>query len=255
MAGKNRSKNYPSMSLGEAIGKARKLYETDGRATVGKDTAVQAWGYTGLNGASLRALGALNQYGLLDYPAPRAVRLSEVALLILLEPEDSPQRAAAIREAARRPPVFGQIYQQYPDGLPGEASLTSWLVRAQGFTEAAAKDLIAALHDTETLAGQVGNRQIPEPERSVTPERQLPASGAAPIVQGRRMGTAARVYTHQAGQMVATLTLDGVADRLTVKTVDMIKNWLKVATDTLEDEAREAQENQSAPGASKPEAD
>src|SRR5690242_120068 len=104
-----RSRNYPGIGLRESIAKARDLYDSNGKAAVAKDVAVKSWGYKGLNGASLRILGALNQYGLLDIPESRTVRLSPRALAILLEPEDSQERANAILEAARTPPVFQEV--------------------------------------------------------------------------------------------------------------------------------------------------
>src|SRR5688572_24096512 len=143
MAGKTRSRNYPAFSLVEALDKAKRLYAEEKRAAVPNDIAVKAWGYGGLNGASLRTLGAMKQYSLLDSPAARTVRLSPTALTILLEPEDSQERVSALREAAFSPPMFGEIRQQYPDDLPSDGALVSWLVRSHDFNEDAARGLIA----------------------------------------------------------------------------------------------------------------
>src|SRR2546422_3378856 len=160
MAGRTRSRNYPGIGLSEALEKARDFYSSDGKAAVPKDVAVKTWGYNGLNGASLRVLGALNQYGLLDSPESRTVRLSPLALAIILEPMDSPERAEAIQEAAKAPAIFSEILDQYPDGLPSDAALMSYLVRHENFSESAAKTLIASLRDTLELAKEASQVNI-----------------------------------------------------------------------------------------------
>jgi len=147
-----RSRNYPGLGLRDSIAKARDLYNGNGKAAVAKDVAVKSWGYNGLNGASLRVLGALNQYGLLDIPESKTVRLSPRALAILLEPDDSQERANAIIEAARTPPVFQEVLDHYPDGLPSDDGLKSYLVRSLNFRDDAASNLIASLRDALDLA-------------------------------------------------------------------------------------------------------
>jgi hypothetical protein len=158
MAGTGRSPNYPVLSLVDAIAKARDLYEQDKKAAVNIESAVKAWGYNSLHGASLRALSALRQYGLLDDTAPKTVKLSGRALTILLEPDGSPERALAISEAANAPTAFADLVAQYPDGLPSDASVISGLVRNGSFNEDAARGLIAALRDTMALVEREGAR-------------------------------------------------------------------------------------------------
>lgn len=154
MTGKTRSRNYPALSLQAAIDRARDLYRQDGKAAIPAEVAVKAWKYGSLNGASLRVLGALRQYGLLDDPAPKTVRLSPRALTILLEPEESPARANAIREAATAPAVFGELMNQYGSDLPSDIALVSHLVRNENFSEDAARNLIVAFRDTLELLGK-----------------------------------------------------------------------------------------------------
>lgn len=146
-----RSRNYPAFGLPGAIDRARDLYQRDGKALVPAEVAVQAWGYGGLNGASLRVLAALKQYGLLEDPKAKHVKLSSRALTILLDPEDSTERAEAIKAAAREPAVFQELFAQYPDGIPSDAAMISHLVRNGGFHEGGAKAVITAFRDTIAL--------------------------------------------------------------------------------------------------------
>jgi hypothetical protein len=155
MAEKQRSPNYPGFGLPEAILKAKQLYEHDGRSAVPRDVAVQAWGYQGTNGASLRVLGALRQFGLLEVPTPGTVRVSSDALVLILEPTGSVEYRGALSSVAMRPAIFRVLAQQYPDGLPSEAAIVSFLVRTENFSAEAARVVIGSYRDT--LALTAGN--------------------------------------------------------------------------------------------------
>jgi len=158
MAEKQRSPNYPGFGLSEAILKAKQLYEHDGRAAVPKEVAVQAWGYQGLNGASLRALGALRQFGLLEMPNAGSVRITSDAQALILEPEGSQEHLGAMSAVAMRPTVFRALHKQYPDGLPSDAAVVAYLVRNMNFSEDAARVVIASYKDTLRIAGDVEER-------------------------------------------------------------------------------------------------
>ena len=242
MAGKSRSRNYPAFGLADAIQKARQLYDRDGRAAVGADVAVQAWGYSGLNGASLRTLGAMRQYGLLDAPAPKTVKLSHDALTILLEPDDSPERAEAIRSAATAPAMFQEIREQYPDNLPSDTAVISWLVRTHQFNGDAAKGLIASYRDTMGLVDQAGKRDIP-PRRDRHEQDQ--GGDQPPTDRGNRMRPAVFSYVLP-GNTTATLTLDGEAPGEAA--VGILGVFLDLVKQSLMMQAKQRVESQSAPG-------
>jgi hypothetical protein len=146
-----RGPGYPSLGLKEAIERARKLYQQDGSAQTSPEVAVKAWGYGGLNGASLRVLAALRQYGLIEGTGD-SVKLTQRALAILLEPADSPERGKAVVEAAKAPDIYTTILAEYKDELPSDAALVSYLVRKQGFQEKAAQNLVEAFRETVGLA-------------------------------------------------------------------------------------------------------
>lgn len=216
MAGKARSRNYPVFGLGEAIKRARELYDSDGKAAVDTDVAVQAWGYKSLNGASLRTLGAVRQYGLLDNAGNKQVRLSPNALTILLEPLDSVERAEAIANAAAAPTMFREIRDQYPDGLPSDSGIISWLVRNHTFNEGAARDLVAAYRSTLELVGDLARSehkagasaisQSPADQKAVDEERRSPDHRQG---QARSAGTGGVMEFNWplSGEAVATLVV------------------------------------------------
>jgi len=148
-----RSPNYPAFGLSAAIERAEKLYQIAGKASVTTLAAVKSWGYNSLNGRSLRALGAMRQYGLLEDTNPKMVRLSQTALVILRGAPESPERRAALREAAIKPSAFAMLFDQYPDGFPADEAMISQLEINSPFTGDAARKLIAAFRDTLNLVG------------------------------------------------------------------------------------------------------
>lgn len=145
-----RSRNYPAISLGEAISKADAFYKQEGRARVDAKSAVAAWGYGSLNGSSLRVLSALRQFGLLD-GGNDDVRLSETALTLLVEPQGSPDYASALQSALHGPALFQDIITEYGGDLPSDPALASYLVRKQKFGEQAAKTLIESFRESVEL--------------------------------------------------------------------------------------------------------
>jgi hypothetical protein len=145
MAG-NRSPNYPSIGLGEALDIARKLYKAEKRSSMSPDVAARAMGYNALHGPARSRIGALRKYGLLDNTR-EGVRLSELAITILYPPTDA-DATAAIREAALRPGLFRELAEL---GGASDTNLVGRLVH-QGFTEAGAKAAVASYRATISLA-------------------------------------------------------------------------------------------------------
>src|SRR5438477_144269 len=113
MEGKRiRSPNYPALSLPDAIEKAAALYRVQHTHAAPREVAVRGMGYNTLNGASATAISALHKYGLLDRVGDE-VKISDRALRIL-HPEPLEERSAAILEAAREPPLFGELAERFP---------------------------------------------------------------------------------------------------------------------------------------------
>jgi hypothetical protein len=138
------------MSLREAIERAETLYRKEGRAKIDAKSAVAAWGYSSLNGASLRVLSALRQYGLIE-GGNEEIRLSSRGLTLLLEPDTSPEYSTALREALAAPSLYQEILADFPDGLPSDVSMISYLVRKQELGEAAAKSVLESFRESLAL--------------------------------------------------------------------------------------------------------
>ncbi len=236
---KTRSRNYPAFGLSVATQRARELYDRDGKASVSPDVAVQAWGYKGLNGSSLRALAALRTYGLLEDAPNKNVKLSARALTILLEPADSLARIEAIRAAAAEPAVFSELKQEYGDDIPSDAALLSHLVRNANFTEEAAKILIAAFRDTLSIVQEASAGNIVRGD-----------AGAGPIATQAESGRekpGVKIPAPTGGQMQFTWPLSGdaVATLTVTRTlepddIETLAAYFQIAVKALEKAARQA---------------
>jgi hypothetical protein len=250
MAEKARSRNFPAFGLGEAITKAKQLYERDGKAAVNADIAVQAWGYRGLNGASLRALGGVRQYGLLDTPGTKVVKVSSEALTIILEPEDSAERAAAIRAAANAPAMFRELREQYPDSLPSDPAIVSWLVRNHNFGENGAKALIASYRDTLAIVerlpkadtgpdeGNAGDDPIQGHRRAHSGKTEVVdwTGGFTKRPAPNPQGAAMQFQWPLSGDAVATLT---VTKALELDDIETLTAYFEIAKKALRKAAKD----------------
>src|SRR5437867_12855179 len=108
---KDRSPNYPALSLETAVQRAKALYEREGRSAVAPEVAVKAWGYRSLSGPSRSQIAALRHYGLIEQPSNGNLRLSNRALALVLRSPDSPEYQAALRDAALTPALFRELYE------------------------------------------------------------------------------------------------------------------------------------------------
>jgi hypothetical protein len=104
----DRSPNFPSMSLGEAIDAVRLIYQREGRSKMPRLSAVKPLGYSSINGRSLSVLGALRAYGLLEGRGDD-VKVSDDAISILNAPHDSVDRKEALGRAFEAPASFALL--------------------------------------------------------------------------------------------------------------------------------------------------
>lgn len=103
-------------------------------------------GYSGLTGRSLKVLAALIQFGLLERAGKGDVRVTQRAVEILhgIDPAD---RNEAMLEAALAPQLFRDIHERFPDGIPAESAIKSFLIK-QDFMDVAIGPAINAFMET-----------------------------------------------------------------------------------------------------------
>lgn len=194
MEPRTRNRDYPSISLREAIEKLRKLHGAIGLHPATRESVAKGMGYTGLNGASASAVGALNKYGLLERHGEE-LRLSERAMSILFAHSPS-ERSSAIRAAAAEPRLFAELLDKYPGKPPTDDVIRNYLTR-QGLGASAVAAAVSAFRETVDLV---------DAEGGVYPPASAPVPGDG--IGGVPMAVVSSQPSHQVVNFVPELSTD-----------------------------------------------
>lgn len=168
---KNRSPEYPAIGLNEAIEKVRMVWTNDYQNKVPKQVIAEHMGYKGLNGGSLPVISALSKYGLLEGRGDET-RVSDIALAILVHEPGTPERAAALKQAAEAPELFAELDNKFQGGKVSDAAIRSYLL-TQKFLPTAADAAIRAYRDTKQLV----NAEVPG-HTAMAPKQEPPMHAA-----------------------------------------------------------------------------
>jgi hypothetical protein len=257
MAGKRpKSPNFPAFGLKDAVDKVSKIFEQEGKSRINPASAVKALDYSSLNGASLRVLGALRQYGLLE-GVNDDVKVSDLAIKILHGEES--ERLGLLREAGRRPRIFHELLQEHGSDLPSDESLKARLLTKMNFsTPEAAQLCVQAFRETVNLAKLIDNDYInaktDEGER-IRKEKEeqdrnsfsgfLGAFSQKPDGVKKEMSTTAN--RQQPFVKMWSLT-GGAAAKLEINSIPSKKDqeFLKLCLDRALEELKEIEENKPA---------
>jgi len=147
---RKRSPRYPVLAIDEAVTKVRAIYNADRRAFATFDSILEHMGYKvkeKKGGRSARIVATLKQYGLLEDKAGK-YRVSDMAFRILELPEDSPERAQLIKQAALSPAVISKVLKHYQGVIPSDTTLRSHLILEEEFNPDSAEEFIKVLRRT-----------------------------------------------------------------------------------------------------------
>jgi hypothetical protein len=213
---RDRSPNYPAISLPVAIERAESCYSTIGQSKVDRPAVARALGYGSPNGSALSAISAMLKYGLLAN-ANGGFTLTDRAVA-LLRSKDEREKAQAIWDAASAPAIFVELMDTFRGVVPDEADVTKYLLR-RGFGETALKPVSDAFRETFLLVLAEAHGHTPpvinaagkSPLRLVTASFDMPLEIAPPQLGIEKM----RVTVTETGVEVnATLTTGAGLDRL-----------------------------------------
>lgn len=143
-----RSPNYPAISLAEALARVKQVFEKEHRHWMPKDVLAKHMGYSGINGASLGAISAMQKYGLLEREADQ-YKVSDRSIAIL-HPRNEMEKSEAIMMAAREPALFADILNDFKGKPPSDDNLRSYLVR-RNFNQSSLTGVIQAFRETMDL--------------------------------------------------------------------------------------------------------
>lgn len=177
----HRSPSYPVFALEDAIAKAKQVYDSEKRSSTTAEVIASHLGYSQATGPGGRAVSALRQFGLLEENAGK-YRISDLGFTLIHFDTDSAEWRKAINDASRRPTLFRELMEEYPDGLPSDATLKNELLR-RGFNPSAISDAVSIFRETMALVGSDVNVYDGD-VTSITERPQSDLSGASE--QGNR---------------------------------------------------------------------
>jgi hypothetical protein len=214
---RDRSPNYPAISLPEAISRAEMCRSQIGLASALRPVIAKALGYGSLNGSALSALSAMLKYGLLEKHG-LSCKISSRAISIL-NPTHQREKAQAIWDAATTPNLFVDLMDTFPGIVPEESAITGYLSR-RGFANAALNNVSQAFRETFALVLAEAHGHTP------------PISNAAGKSPVKRVSAVAHVPLEIAPQLEAdkmrvTVTETGVEVNAEIKTGEGIDRLIR----------------------------
>jgi hypothetical protein len=127
-AARNRSPNHPSMTLEEAIERAKTLHAVYGRTPMGNALAVAKWGYSNpRSSGALQTLATVKSYGLIDATGlgqAQKVAVTEAAERII---RNAPNRNELVKAAALAPALNKEVWEKYDHNLPHDDAIKEYL--------------------------------------------------------------------------------------------------------------------------------
>ncbi len=133
-----RSPNYPRITLDEALGKIKGVYDKQHNYAADKEVVSVNLGYGGINGGSQAMMGALGSYGLLIKEG-KGFKVSDEAVSILELPDDSSQRIDLIKSIAISPDVFAVLNDEYGEKIPPNELIRHFLIKKKFLPKAASE--------------------------------------------------------------------------------------------------------------------
>lgn len=239
---RKRSPRAPLISLKEAVDRADKVYEKEGRHTSTADIVAQHLGYKSAdNGAAKQTIATLGYYGLLERPAEGMLAVTKSFEEYKFEPSET-VRSEILRKWLVTPGVFGELLEKFPGRLPSDASLKQELIR-KGFKPAVADEYLAAFIESVKFVSQA-KEAVPD-LKSTQPEDHETAPvmvGSSDAVADQNMSeTTAR--RSEPGLRITSIgtrdtQVDEDSDRIPVRLAGGRRAWLVIPSPFYEADKR-----------------
>jgi hypothetical protein len=176
-----KSPKYPNYSLASAIENVRKVYNADRTAALPREVIAKHLGYSGLSGTSDSSIATIVQYGLLERTGKAEMKVSKLAVDILI-PESEAQKQEAINRAALKPPLFSDIWNHFEQHVPSSEALKTYLLRRE-FHDRAIDPVMRSFEPTMAMMKQqneTGSGGLPKEmgRESLSPSDETSSSEA-----------------------------------------------------------------------------
>lgn len=162
-----RSPSYPNAPLEDAISQVAKIEKLYRQSPVDREVGAKLIGYSGLSGPASKALAALANYGLVERAGKGEMRVTTRARAIL-HPNNLDERRQNLIAAAFEPNLFQELRGRWPDMIPPEEGIVTYLHR-QGFNQSAIRPAMKAYRDTLLFLEREGVSESHGTESSAGP--------------------------------------------------------------------------------------
>lgn len=148
---RKKSPRAPSMALDDAIERAIRIYDKETRHSVPVDVAAGHLGYKDAgNGAAMAALATLRYYALIERPKDGFLNVCKEVEAFKYAPKDETRREL-VKAWLKNPPIFAELLDQYPGGLPSDGTIKYDLIQ-KGFNPGAADSCLSAFRRSVEFA-------------------------------------------------------------------------------------------------------
>ncbi len=189
---KQRSPAYPAINLQQAIKRAEEFYKKETKNPASFNAASNHWGYKPTSSGALLAAAALKSFGLmneLESTSGRTLQLSPLGLRIVADKRpESAERDAAIKEAALRPKIHGEIWRRWNGTLPSDHELTYRLENEWNFNVNSIPGFIKELHETIAYAKLVESDNVSAGGEDTSEDEDKPRVKIGDFVQWESQG-------------------------------------------------------------------
>jgi hypothetical protein len=149
-----RSPSYPSSSLSDAISQVRRIEASYRLSPVDREVAAKLIGYSGLSGPANHTLAALAQFGLVERAGKGEMRVTQRARAIL-HPDSEQEKRENLWAAAFEPSLFRDLQDRWPNMIPPEDGVMTYLNRL-GFNQTAIRPATRAYLQTLRYLEEAG---------------------------------------------------------------------------------------------------
>ena len=151
-----RGPSYPYVNLEDAIGLARKMYDYTKRGSAPAESVItDAWKYSATSSSGQKILAALKAFSLVEdvqgNSAKPALKLTQRAIHILLEDQDTPERREEIKKAALSPKWYDYCWKTWGKEMP--PAMKSNLLIEHGFVDTTVEGFLKDYRKTMAFAG------------------------------------------------------------------------------------------------------
>ena len=216
---RKKSPRAPSIALDEALDRVLRAYEKERLHAAPVDVIAQDIGYKGANsGTALQALASLRYYGLLERPREGTLAVAKEVESFRFAPNEELKRRL-LHQFLRSPPLFAELLDKYPSGLPSDANLKHELITQRRFTAPTAAAVLLAFKRSVAFAGYF---DAPTPYGS--------SEGPASTEVGEALGPIAPAESEPpaSSQELRTTAFEEDLDRIPVRLRGNRRAWLLI---------------------------